>query len=199
MNRLTSFIHFHNSKATTLDVILHGGSGGIDSPFMQKLFEHSKSKGNSVIMFNFPFLERGEDHSSGPELKEELKMLKQMLIIANAEDYPLIRLIGKSFGAIVASYYLKSLSNKKHKKFEIIILGFVVGDVKLDNFTGKITVVQGKKDKFGSIEVVKEVMKDTGLKNITYYEIPKADHSFRDPETKEPLYEDKVIHILSSL
>ncbi|BCX14888.1 MAG: hypothetical protein KatS3mg088_571 [Patescibacteria group bacterium] len=29
MSKLTSFIHYHNSRATNLDVILHGGSGGV--------------------------------------------------------------------------------------------------------------------------------------------------------------------------
>lgn len=195
---MTSFIYFHNSKATTLDVILHGGSGDINSPFMQKLFEYSKNAGNSVIIFNFPFIERGDNHSSGPELKEELKTLKQILIVANAQDYSRIRLIGKSLGAIVASYYLNNLSKEKHKNFEIIVLGFVVGEVKLDGFTGKITVIQGKKDRFGDIEAVKRVMREAKSKDITYHEISGADHSFRDPETKEPLYEDEAIAVLSN-
>ncbi len=38
-------------------------------------------------MFNFPYLERGEEHSSGPELKEELKTLEKMLDMVNVKDY----------------------------------------------------------------------------------------------------------------
>lgn len=199
MNRLTSFLHFHNSRATTLDVILPGGSGGIDSPFMKKLFECSKSKGNSVIMFNFPFLERGENHSSGPELKEELETLKRMLSIANFDKFSRVRLIGKSLGGIVASYYLSSLSGKEKRLYEVIILGYVTGEVKLKKFTGKITIIQGEKDRFGNIEVVKKDMEKAKSKNIIYHEITNADHSYRNPETKEPIYEDKAIEVLNSL
>lgn len=198
MNKLTSFIHLHNSKATTLDVILHGGSGDINSPFMQKLFQHSKSRGNSVIMFNFPFLERGEEHSSGPELKEELEMLRKMLVIADFDKFSHIRLIGKSLGGIIASYYLNSLADEK-KLYEVIILGYVTGNVKLKEFPGKITIIQGEKDKFGDIDVVKKDMKGAISQGIIYYEIPNADHSYRDLETKKPIYEDKVIEFLNTL
>ncbi|BCX14331.1 MAG: dienelactone hydrolase [Patescibacteria group bacterium] len=199
MNKLTSFLHFHNSKATTLDVILHGGSGGINSPFMQKLFESSKGKGNSVIMFNFPFLERGDDHSSGPELKEELEVLRKMLSIAGFDKFSHIRLIGKSLGGIIASYYLNSLTDEEKKLYEVIVLGYVTGEVKLNEFTGKITIIQGEKDKFGSIEVVKKDMDGAISQSITYHQISNADHSYRNPETKQPIYEDKVIEFLNSL
>ena len=195
---LTSFIHFHNSKAATLDVILHGGSGGIDSPFMQKLFEYSKNKGNSAIMFNFPFLERGEEGSSGPDLKEELRILGEMLKVVKFNRFTRIRLIGKSLGGIVASYYLNSLTEKEKNFYELIILGYVTGEVRLKKFPGKIIIIQGEKDKFGGIKAVKKDMKDAMAKDVFYHEIPNADHSYRNPETKEPIYEDKVIEILES-
>ena len=199
MNKLTSFLHSHNSKAATLDVILHGGSGGINSPFMQKLFQHSKNRGNSVIMFNFPFLERGEENSSGPELREELGVLRKILSIAGYDKFSNIRLISKSLGGIVASYYLNSLPDKEKRRYEVIILGYVTGEVKLKNFAGKITIVQGEKDRFGDIEVVKRDMDGAMSKCIIYHEISNADHSFRDPKTKKPIYEDKVVEFLNNL
>jgi len=196
---MVSFIHFHNSTAQTLDVILHGGSVGIDTPFMQKVFQVSKDKGNSVIMFNFPYLERGEDHSSGPKLKEELSTLKKMLGIAGASEFTHICLIGKSLGGIVASFYLDSLDFEEKKRYEVIILGYVTGDVKLEGFGGKITIIQGEKDKFGDIDVVKKDLQDAVLRNIAYYQIPNADHSFWDPVTKEPIYEKEAIAILRAV
>jgi predicted alpha/beta-hydrolase family hydrolase len=195
---MTSFVYLYNSKASVLDVIMHGGSADINAPFMQKVFELSRSKGNSAIMFNFPFIERGEDHSSGPQLKEELETLRQMLIFVKAENYSHIRLIGKSLGGIVASYFLNNLPLKDQKKFEAIILGFVVGDINLDNFSGKITVIQGENDKFGGIKAVEDALRKAKSKDVRYYEVKGADHSFRDPQTKEPLYENKVFEILSS-
>lgn len=199
MNKLTSFLHFHNSKATTLDVILHGGSGGIDSPFMQKVFESSKNKGNSVIMFDFPFVEKGEERSSGPELKEELQVLKEMLLVAGFDKFAHIRLIGKSLGGIVASYYLNSLSEEERKLYEVIILGYVTGDVKLKEFIGKVTIIQGEKDKFGNSDVVKKDMRDAVSRDIIYHEIAGADHSYRNPETKEPIYEGQVLELLTTV
>ncbi len=198
MNNLTSFYYYHNSKANILDVILHGGSVGIDSLFMQKIFQKSKEKGNSVIMFNFPYFERGEEHSSGPELKEELKTLEKILDMVNAKDYQHIRLIGKSLGGIVTSYYLRNLKKDEQKRYEVIILGFVVGEVDLRSFRGGITIVQREKDKFGDIEVVKRSMKGASSSEIYYFEIKGADHSFRDPQTKEPIFEDEAIARLSS-
>jgi predicted alpha/beta-hydrolase family hydrolase len=168
---MTSFLHFHSSKAKTLDVILHGASSGINSPFMLKIFKTSMNRGHSVIMFNFPYLERGEDHSSGPKLKEELKTLKMALNIAKFKKFNHIRLIGKSLGGIVASYYLRSLNPEEKKKYEVIILGYVTGGVKLKDFNGKITIIQGEKDKFGNLKAVKKDLKEAISKNITYYEI----------------------------
>jgi len=194
---MTSFFHFHSSKAKVLDVILHGASSGINSSLMLKVFKTSVRKGHSAIMFNFPYLERGEDHSSGPELKEELKTLKRALNIAKFKKFNHIRLIGKSLGGIVASYYLNSLSPEEKKRYEIIILGYVTGEIKLKNFNGKITIIQGEKDKFGNIKTVKKDLKGTASKNINYYEIKNADHSFREPETKKPRYEKEAIKILN--
>jgi predicted alpha/beta-hydrolase family hydrolase len=195
----TSFLHFHNSKTQTLDVILHGGSQGIDSSLIQKLFESSKKKGNSVIAFNFLYLEKGSEQSSGPELKEELEALKEMLSLAQSDNYTEVRLIAKSLGGIVASFYLNELTEESKKRYQIIVLGYVTGDVKLKEFAGKITIVQGEKDKFGNIDVVKKDLENAVSKEITYYEVKDADHSYRVPETKEPLYEDDVIKLLNNL
>jgi len=194
---MTSFFHFHLSKAKVLDVILHGASSGIISPFMLKIFKVSINKGHSAIMFNFPYFERGENHSSGPKLKEELKTLKMALNIAKFKRFKHIRLIGKSLGGIVASYYLNSLNPEEQKKYEVIILGYVTGEVKLKDFNGKVTIIQGEKDKFGNVKAVKKDLKGALSKNIAYYEIKSADHSFREPETKKPKYEHKVIKILN--
>lgn len=194
---MTSFFHFHSGRAKTLDVILHGASSGINSPFMLKVFKASINKGHSTIMFNFPYFERGEDHSSGPKLKEELKTLKMALSIAKFKRFKHIRLIGKSLGGIVASYYLNSLNPEEQKKYEVIILGYVTGEVKLKDFNGKITIIQGEKDKFGNVRAVKKDLKGALSKHIYYYEIKNADHSFREPETKKPRYEKEVIKILN--
>lgn len=199
MKNAPTFQYYHNPKSETLDVILQGGSYGIDSPFMQKVFTACKEMEHSVIGFNFQYFDRGEEHSSGPELKEELETTQQILEITEYKNYKRVRLIGKSLGGLVASYYLSSLPKEKHKQFEIIILGYLTGEVRLSNFSGMITVIQGEKDKHGDIESVQKDLRDAVSRDISYYEIPNADHSYRDPETKEPIYEDNAIEILKKL
>lgn len=193
MKSLTSFNFYHNSKADTIDVVLQGGSHGIDSSILQKVFNKSKEKRNSVIAFNFPYYERGEENSSGPELKEELEALQNILDFVNYKEYSKIRLVAKSLGGIVASYYIDSLTVEDAKRFSVVILGYITGDVKLKNFQGQITIIQGQKDKFGGIKVVKEDLKKAVSKDIQYFEVEGADHSYRNPETKEPIFEDKAI------
>lgn len=198
MNKLTSFQYYHNSKTLLLDVILHGGSKGIESSFIQKIFGVCKKVGHSVIAFNFSYLERGEENSSGPELKEELETLREILKLTQYEHHEHIRLIGKSLGGIVASYFLNDLPKAEQKRFEIIILGYIAGDTRLKNFPGKLTIIQGEKDKFGGIEIVKDNLKNTKSKEVYYHQIAGADHSFRAPETKEPIYEEQVIALLET-
>ncbi len=193
MKSFTSFNYHHNSKSDQLDVILQGGSHGIDSSILQKAFENSKQKGNSVIAFNFPYYERGEENSSGPELKEELEALQHVLDYCNYKEYSRVRLIAKSLGGIVASNYLDRLSQEEMNKFSIVVLGYVTGDVKLKKFTGQITIIQGQMDKFGNVGVVKQDLNGAVSNDIKYIEIPNADHSYRESETKEPKFEDLAI------
>ena len=186
MVKYPSFHFFHNSKAEILDVLLHGGSKGVTSSFIQKIFTACQKKGHSVIASWLHIVERGEENSSGPELKEETKTLRNILKIAQYKNYKNIHLIGKSLGGIVISYFLKQLTKKKQKKYSIIFLGFVVGSVTLKGFTGKITIIQGEKDRFGNIKAVKRNLKNAKLRKVKCYEIKGADHSYRIPETKDP-------------
>lgn len=188
-----------NKKSKVLDIVLQGGSYGIESPFMQKVINTCQKSGHSVLAFNFPYYDRGEDHSSGLELAEELDTLEKMMEKYKAVEYKHIRFVAKSLGAIVASYFLRNLPATKHQRYSIIVLGYVLGSIDLIGFLGKITIIQGQNDKFGGINKVKRDLKDAISKDIHYFEIPFADHSFRDPKTKDPLFEDEAITKLQSL
>lgn len=183
-------------KYQKLDIVLQGGSYGIESTFMQKVIKTCKQKGNSVITFNFPYFERGDNHSSGPELKEELATLTKQMNKYNANKYQHIRFVAKSLGAIVASYFLRNLNAREQEKYSVVVLGYVTGSIDLHSFKGKIDVIQGELDKFGDINVVKKDLKNSVSKKITYHEIKNADHSYRNPKTKKPTYEDQAIQIL---
>lgn len=122
--------------------------------------------------------------------------LQKFLDYCDYKSFNKVRLIGKSLGAIVASFYLDKLPAKEAKKFSVIILGYVTGSLRLKKFNGPITIIQGEKDKFGNIETVKKDLMDAKSKQIKYHEIKNADHSFRDPETKKLVYEDRAIELL---
>lgn len=193
--KLPKFI-FYNNNSKQLDVILHGGSAGIESPFIQKTFKLLQQEGNSVVAFNFPYLDRREDHSSGPELKEEVKALESVLTYCQSRKFKKIRLIGKSLGGIVASYYLRKLSQKKQERYSVAILGYVLGDIDLKTFTGDILIIQGEKDRFCDIQAVKKDLAKAVSKNITFHEVKGADHSFRGSSTKKSVYEEAAVKLL---
>jgi predicted alpha/beta-hydrolase family hydrolase len=195
--KIQELMYFQN-ESDTLDVLLHGSSGGMNYSLMQKLFNVCKGQGHSVVNFNFPYFERGEEQSSGPELKEEIETLQLVLDQCNANKYKHIRLIGKSLGAIIASYYLKSLPKLEQTRYSVVVFGYVTGSIDLKDFEGEINIIQGQNDKFGNIEVVKDDLKDPASKNINYFEIKGADHSYRN-ESKEPVFENDAIEIFKRL
>lgn len=196
---LPNFKYFHNNKAKILDVVLHGGSQGMDSGLINKIVDASRKSGNSVVAFNFPYIERGEENSSGPELIEEIDALQSVLDYCQSDKFENIRLIGKSLGGVVAGHYLKKVDPEQLTKFTLIILGYDIGYINLKSFPGKIVIIQGSKDKFGDIEAVRNDLNGAISKDITYLSVDGADHSYRIPETKEPIYEDEAIKIVFGL
>jgi len=190
-----NFKFFYNNRANTLDVVLHGSSQGMDSLFINKVVEASRNIGNSVVALNFPFFDRGEEKSSGPELIEELETLQIVLDECKSETYEHVRLIGKSLGGVIAGMYLSKKNKSDLNKFELIIFGYDIGYIDIKSFPGKIRIVQGSKDKFGDIEAVKKDMVGSVSTNIEYLTIEGADHSYRVPETKEPIFEDQAVSL----
>ncbi len=119
--------------------------------------------------------------------------LKSLLDYINGTNFKKVNLIGKSLGATVSSYFLNDLPPEEQKRYSITVLGYTLNDIDLKNFIGKITIIQGDLDRYGDISKVKDDMKQAISQDIAYIPIPNADHSYRNPETKEPLYEDETI------
>ena len=80
-------------------------------------------------------------------------------------------------------------------KYSIIIFGYDIGYIDVKKFSGEIVIIQGSRDKFGDVEAVKRDIDRSASKDITYFSIEGADHSYRIPETKEPMYEDEAIKV----
>lgn len=191
-------MNFVETKSDTLDVLLHGAGGGMNHTNMLKAVDVCVKQGHSAVNFNFPFFDRGDEHSSGQDLIEEVETLKKVLIECKADRYNHIRLIGKSLGAIIAAKYLSQLKPEEQKKFSVVIFGYDTGMINISTFSGKISIIQGEKDKYGNIEIVKNDLKNAVSKDISYFEIPNADHSYRN-EQKEPIYENEAIEVFRKL
>jgi predicted alpha/beta-hydrolase family hydrolase len=186
LNDLT-YRFYHKQSANRVNVVLHGsGLNGLESPFIASIIESLAQTGQSVFGFNFPYCERGEEASSGPELKEEVEALRQVISSLQNDGYK-ITIIGKSLGGIVASFYLDQYPSED---IELIVLGYVVGDVKDEAAAPNLkAIIQGENDRFGSPADVKSALGVTKAKIIT---IKDADHSYRNVK-KEPQFQDEAI------
>ncbi len=190
---MTNFKFYYNKNNISLDIILPGGNGGIDSVFITKISELSFKKGHSAIAINHPFYERGEKQTSSRNFKEEITNMLEILEYCHYKDYKNIRFIGKSLGGVISAYYLSSLENNEMNKYSITVLGYVLGSINLNNFLGDITIIQGELDRFGNIKQVKEDMQNSKSDNITYYEIKGAGHSYENLKTQESEFQDEAI------
>jgi len=175
---------------------LPGSSGGIDSDFIQILFEAAKRTGRSVVAFDYPFHERLEKKGFGEKVGEEVRALNSVLEFCRAGGYKKVRLLGKSLGGVVAGKFLSSLSAGEQRKFELVILGYDLGWIKVGDLKEKIVIIQGSEDPFGGIKLVKRDLEGASSTAIEYHEIRGADHGFRDPKTGKPKYMDKVLALI---
>ena len=122
-------LKFSFTKSDTINIIIHGGSKGIESPFMEKLYKKSTANGISTITFNFPYLDRGEENSSGEDLTEEQETIAQIINFISQFNFKEIKFIAKSLGGIALAKYLQNhQEGLSDKEIEVVILGYVLGD-----------------------------------------------------------------------
>jgi predicted alpha/beta-hydrolase family hydrolase len=191
-------LKYTKNKSDTLDIILPGSSGGVNYSLIQKIFDVCAKQSHSVASFNYPYFERGDERFSSLALEEEQDALKSVIAKLDNKSYKKIRLIGKSLGGVIASYYLRSLSAEEQTKYSIVIFGYVVGSVDLKEFKGSIDIIQGENDKYGSINSVKNDIKKIASKNISCFEIKGGDHSYKN-ESGEPIFEDEAIKVFKCI
>lgn len=189
---------FKFNNYNNLDIILPGANGGVDLPIIDKILNLSYARGNSSLSINYPFWERGDKNAS-KNFKDEIDNILDILNFIDSNKYRHIRFIGKSLGGIIASYYLSMLDISQINKYSLVILGYDIGYIDISRFSGDIQIIQGEFDRFGNIEKVKKDIKDKNPKseNIIYNEVKGADHSYRNPQTGEPDFEDEAISLIN--
>ncbi|HUD08154.1 MAG TPA: alpha/beta fold hydrolase [Candidatus Saccharimonadales bacterium] len=189
-----SYKYYRKLNATTVYLVLHGGGPeGIETPFISNIINALSSTGNSVLGFNFPYCERGEENSSGPDLTEETEALEKVIEFLRGEGYEKIIIVAKSFGGIVSSYWLEQHTNED---VDLVVLGYVIGSIKTGVLQGRLRlVIQGENDRFGNAEAVKNEITKYDNIDADVVEVPKADHSYRN-EKKEPIYQSDAIAVM---
>lgn len=193
---MVHYIHYRNGATKQLNVLLPGSSMGFQTGLISKIFNRFVQEGLSTVSFNYPFLDRGEENSSGPELKEEIKMLKEVMQDIGIDSYERVNFIGKSLGGIVAAHFLARQGNQRWlKNFSLSILGYVKGSINLEGISCPTIIIQGQNDRYGDIEQVKNDFQAKDHTHIQFVEIASADHSYRDQE-KRPVFEEEAIEAL---
>lgn len=189
MDKLT-YKYYKKNNGKKIYIIVHGsGPVGVETDFIASIFDAVAATKTSAICFNFPYCDREEENSSGPELREEVAALKCVVDFICSEGYKNIGIIAKSLGGIVASYYLEQYPNNKIK---LAILGYIPSDIKQTAIINNLGfVIQGENDRFASPSEIKEIVGSS----TEVVEIKNADHSYRNNK-KESIYQNIAIERL---
>jgi predicted alpha/beta-hydrolase family hydrolase len=189
-------------EGESLDILLHGGSGGIEVPFMVKLFDYCVGDGGSVVAFNFPYIERGDGGKASEGLVEELAALDDIVEFTKQFGHKHIRFVGKSLGGLVAAKYIAETLSLVDIPFthELVILGCIVPyyDISLPKTLKAVTIVQGSADKFGTpldVEYLLQKIVPKEVVAIQVHEVSNADHSYNTPGTKDGAHVDEALSL----
>ena len=185
-----TYKYYKKNKSKNIYLIIHGGGPvGVETDFISAIFDTIAKTNNSALCFNFPYCERGEENSSGPDLLEEISALEQVIDFVHAEGYSHITIVAKSLGGIISSYYFAKYPDKS---IDLIILGYIPDEIKQNAISKNLKlIIQGENDRFATPS---EVQKIVGNK-VSVTEIKNADHSYQN-HNKEPIYQKEVLNRL---
>ena len=185
-----TYKYYKKNNSKNIYLIIHGGGPvGVETDFISAIFDTIAKTHNSALCFNFPYCERMEESSSGPDLLEEISTLKQVINFVHTEGYNRITIIAKSLGGIISSYYFAKYPDKS---INLIILGYIPNEIKQNAISENLKlIIQGENDRFATPS---EVQKIVGNK-VSVIEIKNADHSYQN-YNKEPIYQKEVLNHL---
>ena len=185
-----TYKYYKKNNSKNIYLIIHGGGPvGVETDFISAIFDTIAKTNNSALCFNFPYCERGEENSSGPDLLEEISTLEQVIEFVHTEGYNRITIIAKSLGGIISSYYFAKYPDKS---IDLIILGYIPNEIKQNEISENLKlVIQGENDRFATPS---EVQKIVGNK-VSVIEIKNADHSYQN-HNKQSIYQKEVLNRL---
>lgn len=185
-----TYKYYRKNKSKDIYLIIHGGGPvGVETDFISAIFDTIAKTNSSALCFNFPYCERREENSSGPDLLEEVSTLKQVIDFIHAEGYNRITIVAKSLGGIISSYYFAKYPNKS---IDLIILGYIPNEIKQNAISDNLKlVIQGENDRFATPSEVQKIVSN----KVAVIEIKNANHSYQD-YNKQPIYQKEVINHL---
>lgn len=195
LSQLPTYTHHNILNSNTLFVILHGGGAGITDPFLSKIYSRIQEANQSYIAIQMSFIDLGESSSSGAETLREIQEVQTVLDQIDLSNYENIRYIGKSLGGLVLQRFITKSSIINNAETNLTILGYLVGDVDVSNFKGKLHVIQGENDPYGKPEIVKKELDNSPSSSVKLDIVNHGDHSYRN-EKKEPIYQDEAVGLI---
>ena len=185
-----TYKYYKKNGDSEVCLVVHGGGPvGIETPFISQIINTIADSKRSVFGFNLPYCEREEEKTS-QNLTEEVAALAEVVNYLRSEGYQKITLIGKSLGAIVASFYLEQ---NPDADLDAVVLGYVLDSVKTEALRPRLRlVIQGEEDRFGDSDAVRQALNNSTANVIG---IDGADHSYRDRD-RQPAYQAEAIKIL---
>lgn len=175
---------FGAARARTAVVLGHGAGGDRRTPFLMRLAEALAASGRGVLLYNFPYTERGGRRPDPPALLEETAAAvhEAARVALGAE-----RLVGggKSMGGRIASQAVA----KGAPADALVFLGYPLHppgkpgqlrDAHLPAVAAPMLFVEGTRDAFARWDLLTAVLERLGPR-ATLHRVEGGDHSFAVP------------------
>jgi predicted alpha/beta-hydrolase family hydrolase len=167
-----------------LVLISHSAGGNMRTPLIAHTAERLSERGFLTLRWNFRYIDKGGAPSFGgknelPEMAAALECLKQH---AGTKNVPII-LIGKSFGARVATHFAPGQTGLAGFVFYGLPLQGMSKTSKprdwshLSQLTGRVLFITGEKDRLCPLEQLAEAQKF--MRTPFESTIVPGDHSFK--------------------
>lgn len=156
-------------------LLLPGISGGLATDFMKNI-QMDVLGDKSYLAVSFKYFEAGGQPSEG--LVDEIEAV-QAAVDALRQMNQKITIIGKSLGSISASHWLERHTPESTADIDLIVLGYVIGDVATAALKDRLSlVIQGEGDRFGNAQAVRDHLAAHSVE-APVIGIEDADHSYR--------------------
>jgi predicted alpha/beta-hydrolase family hydrolase len=169
--------------ARAIYVLAHGAGAGMEHPFLAKFATLMAERGIGTLRYQFPYMEAGSRRPDSPKVAEAA--VRAAVTAVARKKLPIVA-GGKSFGGRMTS------QAEAHGAMGVVGLAFLgfplhppgapavtradhLADVKVP-----MLFLQGTKDEFADLELLKPVAKKLG-KQATLHLIPEANHAFHVP------------------